>query len=182
MSWRTRTATGSASGHTSDHVHAHQALTPPMTSTAPRSRSRIAPLVGAPHARLGRTSEPSRRDTLRRERPPIGEGGCGTLGGTPSATPPLRRAVPAAQKGGSLPSCPSPLARVGNVRPRTKNTNNDSATMKGDVWYTPPLCFWYTTPSVCVPFYVTPSVTPIVTPERSRRRGTMARVTMPPRD
>ena len=54
-----------------------------------------------------------------------------------------------------------------------KNTNNDSAKMKGGVVHHP----------LCLCTIVRDSdVTPIVTPERSSRRGTMARVTMPPQD
>ena len=42
----------------------------------------------------------------------------------------------------------------------------------------PPLRFWYTPPPVCVPFCSTPAVTPIVTPEGSRQRGS---IRSPPR-
>ena len=45
------------------------------------------------------------------------------------------------------------------------------------VWYTPPL-FLVHPPSVGVPFFVTP----IVTPARSRRGRNIARVRMPPLD
>ena len=110
VSWRTRPAPGSASGHTPGPVHAATALTPPATRNARRIRSRNAPLVGASSRAPGRAHQPSCRDNLRRERPHQRRWGCGTLG----ATPPLRRAAPAAKNWGSLPSCPSPLARFGN--------------------------------------------------------------------
>ncbi len=69
VSWRTRPAPGSASGHTPGPVHAATALTPPAPRNARRIRSRNAPLVGASSRAPGRAHQPSRRDNLRRERP-----------------------------------------------------------------------------------------------------------------
>ena len=83
----TRTAMGSASGHTPGHVHAATAPSP-MTRNARRIRSRIAPLVGAVARARRRASESSRRDNFRRERPHQRRVGGGTPGGTPGVTPP----------------------------------------------------------------------------------------------
>ena len=95
--------------------------------------------------------------------------------------PPRRRAAPAAQKGGSLPSCPSPLARLGSDgRGRTTRTATGKHGRGG--CGTPRLCFCGTSPFVGATLCVTPAVTPIVTPDRSRRRRTRARLTLPPQD
>ena len=169
VSWRTRPAPGSASGHTPGPVHAATALTPPATRNARRIRSRNAPLVGA----SSRAHQPSRRDTFRRERPHQRRWGCGTLGGTPSATPPHSPCRASGKKWGVAPVLSLSAGAVLERRARTTNTNNDGDTMDGGVVHPP---------SVRVPLCVTPAVTPIVTPERSSRRGNMARVTMPPRD
>ena len=181
VSWRTRPAPGSASGHTPGPVHAATALTPPAPRNARRIRSRLAPLVGASSRAPGRAHQPSRRDNLRRERPHQRRGGCGTPGGTLGATPPPSPCRASGKKWGVAPVLSLSAGAVRERRARTTNTNNDGDTMDGCVVHQT-LCFWYTPPSVRVPLCVTPAVTPIVTPERSSRRGNMARVTMPPRD
>ena len=140
VSWRTRPAPGSASGHTPGPVHAATALTPPATRNARRIRSRNAPLVGASSRAPGRAHQPSRRDTFRRERPHQRRWGRGTPGGTLGATLPLRRAAPAAKNGGSLPSCPSPLARFGNAG-LGRQTRTTTGIQRMVVWYTTPSVF-----------------------------------------
>ena len=105
-------------------------------------------------------------------------GGDGTPGGTLGGTPPHLPNRASGEKGGVAPVLSLSAGAVRERRARTKNTNNDSAKTTGGVVH-PPRCSWYTPRSVCVPFCSTPAVTP----ERSRRRGTMARIrTMPPRD
>ena len=86
--------------------------TPPPTILM--TWSSITPLVGASARTRWRASEPSSMDTYGRERPHQRRAGGGTPGGTPGVPhTPLNRTAPAARKGGSLPSPPSPLARFG---------------------------------------------------------------------
>ncbi len=168
---RTSTATGSASGnvlgYVQAHAGAHAADDHEDAGKVVNHRATRRPL----RARLGRASEPSSMDTLRRERPHQRRvGGWYTRWYTWCPHPPRSRAASAAQKGGSPPVLSLSAGAVRGVRSRTKNQNNDRETTPSGVGH-PPRCFWYTPPSVCVPFCSTPAVTPIVTPERSRRRG-----------
>ena len=142
----TSTATGSAAGNAPGHVQAHATLTPPTTRNARMNRSSMGPRVAADRPARVRAEEPSRRDTYRRERPPRRRGGGLTRCLTPCLTPPLRRAAPAAQRGGSLPSRPSPLARFGSAGLRTKIRTTTATNGRGGcdtppaVFGTPPLC------------------------------------------
>ncbi len=94
------------------------------------------PSVGRPDGR----PTPSRRDTYTDgSDPPRRRGG--------GLTPPLRRAAPAAQTGGSLPSFPSPLARFGSAGLRTTSRTTTAKNGRGG-WDTPPAVFG--TPPPCV--------------------------------
>ena len=134
---RTSTATGSASGNTPGHVQAHAALMPPMTRKARRSASRIGPIGVADRPARVRAGEPSRRDTYGRERPP--RRGVGVPHQVPHLVPhpPHRLTAPAVKKGGSLPSSPSPLARLVSSglgrKTRTRTAKNGRV-----VCHTPP--------------------------------------------
>ena len=109
---------------------------PPMTRKARRSASRIGPRGVADRPARARAGEPSRRDTYGRERPPPGGGGCAT----PGATPPHRLTAPAVKKGGSLPSRPSPLARLVSSGLGRK-TRTGTAKNGRVVCHTPPSLF-----------------------------------------
>ena len=133
------------------------------------TRHVIAPLVGAFARARWRASEPSSMDDFGRERPRLARGEGVAPGVAPGATPPQRRAAPAAKKGGSLPSCPSPLARFGSAGLGRKTRTE---TAKNGRWCccTPHLVLCCTPPSVGATFRAAPTVTPTVTPERSRRQ------------
>ena len=127
---------------------------------APRRRVRPHPLAGVGafqqgYIRTGAT-------------PPTAGGGWYTWCTTPPLTVPRQR-----QKRGVAPV---PSLSAGAVRGRrliTKTPNSDGENWKGCVLH-PPHCFWYTPPSVCVPFCSTPAVTPIVTPERSSGQSSVS--------
>ena len=93
---------------------------------------------------------------------------------------PTRRAAPAAKKGGSLPSFPSPLARLGSAGSGRK-TRRETADNGRRQWYTPHRVLWYTPPSDRVPFRAAPTATPASTPERSRQQVNITFVIPPPR-
>ena len=93
---------------------------------------------------------------------------------------PTRRAAPAAKKGGSLPSFPSPLARLGSAGSGRK-TRRETPDNGRRQWYTPHRVLWYTPPSDRVPFRAAPTATPASTPERSRQQVNITFVIPPPR-
>ncbi len=142
---------------------------PPTTRNARMSRSSIAPLVAACRPARVRAGEPSCKDTYRRERPPRRRGGGLTRCLTPWLTPPLRRAAPAAQKGGSLPSRPSPLARFGSAGLRTKSRTTTATNGRGGC-DTPPAVFG-TPPPVSVSDFARPRPALRVDPGTVQRTG-----------
>ena len=110
-----------------------------------------------------RSSGPSRRDKLRRERPPPKAGGCVTPRVTRGVTHPPSTDRDSGQKGGVAPvQSPSAGADL-SCRARTKNTNNDGLKWKVGLPH-PPLCFCHTPPSDCVALALTPALTPVLTP------------------
>ena len=128
--------------------------------------STVTPLVGASGRARWRASEPSWKDTYGRERLHQRRVGGGTPRGTPGATHPTWPCRASGKKGGVAPVLSLSAGAVRGRRLMTKNPHSDGGNWKGCVLH-PLLCFWYTPPSVCVPFCSTPTVTPIVTPERS---------------
>ena len=64
----------------------------------------------------------------------------------PGVAPPLRRDAPAAQRGGSLPSFPSPLTRIGSDGLGRKTRTATGKHGRGDV-APPPLFLWH--PPLC---------------------------------
>ena len=139
VSWRTRPAPGSASGHTPGPVHAATALTPPAPRNARRIRSRNAPLVGASSRAPGRAHQPSRRDTFRRERPHQRRWGCGTPAWYTWCHTPPSPCRASGKKWGVAPVLSLSAGAVLERRARTTNTNNDGDTMNGGVVHSPPL-------------------------------------------
>ena len=165
-----RTATGSSPWNTAGQCRPHhEDMPPPVSKNQP-------PLAARRPARV-RASEPSRHGYMRTGATATTAGGCGTPGGTPGGTPSPSPSRASGGKGGVAPVLSLTAGAVRVVRSRTKTPNNDGENTMGGVGH-PPLRFWYTSPPVCVPFCSTPAVTPIVTPEGSRRRGS---IRSPPR-
>ena len=96
-------------------------------------------------------------------------------------TPPPWPNRASGEKGGVAPVLSLTAGAVRERRARTENTNNDSG--KNDWWRgTPPTLFLVHPPLCLCTILLDPRRDPIVTQERSRRRGTARIRTMPPRD
>ena len=103
-------------------------------------------------------------------------GGCATPGATPGATPPHRLTAPAVKKGGSLPSSPSPLARLWSSglgrKTRTRTAKNGRV-----VCHTPPLLLPH--PPLC-PRGISPALRSALRPA-TERGYTGGSIRSPPR-
>ncbi len=169
----TSTATGSSTGNSPGRCHSHHQDMPPTVSKNPTTRRVITPLVGVSARARWRASEPSSKDDFGRERPRLARGdGWDTAWYTTCYTPHSSSRA-SGEKRGVAPVLSLSAGAVRGRRLITKKPNSDGGNWKAGVLH-PPLCFWYTPPSVRVPFRSTPAVTPASTPERcvsGRERG-----------
>ncbi len=100
---------------------------------------------------------------------PQRRGECLTRCLTPGLTPPFRRTAPAVEKGGSLPSFPSPLARFGSSGPGRETRTTTAETGAG--WPDTPTAVFLTPLPTCASDCARPRTCPPLRPRRGPADG-----------